>query len=58
MRIPMMRDSDSDRIWTLIPIQGGQRFRSIPSRVVIDVAMESGGSFGVKHDRLGSPFPE
>jgi hypothetical protein len=54
----MMPDSDSERSRTLIPIQGGQGFRSIPSRVVIDVAMGSGDRLGVKRQCLGGPFPE
>lgn len=52
----MIPDSDSDRSRTLIPIQAGHRFQSIPDRVVIDVVMESGDGFGVKHQRLGGPF--
>ena len=56
VRIPMMSDSDSDRRRTLIPIQGGQGFRLIPSRVFVDVGMESGDSLGVKGQRFGSPF--
>jgi hypothetical protein len=52
----MMSDSDSDRSRTLIPIQGGQGFRLIPSRVVVDVGMESGDSLGVKGHRFGGPF--
>ena len=51
MRIPMMSDSDSDRRWTLIPIQGGQGFRLIPSTVVVDVGMVSDDSLGVKGQR-------
>ena len=52
----MMSDSDSDRRRTLIPILGGQGFRLIPSRVFVDVGMESGDSLGVKGQRFGSPF--
>ena len=40
-----MPDTDSKPRRTAIPM--------IPSRIVIDLVMGSGGSFGVKHDRLG-----
>jgi hypothetical protein len=54
----MMSDSDSDRSRALIPMQGGQGFRLIPSRVVVDVGMESGDSLGVKGQRFGGPFSQ
>jgi hypothetical protein len=34
-----------------VPIQGGHRFRAIPDRAVIDVAMESGDRLGGDRDR-------
>lgn len=46
----LMPDTDSNPRRTVDPM--------IPSRIVIDVAMGSGGAFGVKHDHLGSLFSE
>lgn len=49
-RFRLKPDAESDPRRTVIPM--------IPSKVVVDVVMGSGGRLGVKHDRLGGPFAE
>jgi len=42
----------------VIPIEGGQGFQPIPARVVIGMAMGSGGGFGVKRERFCGPLSQ
>ena len=57
-RFRLKPDADSDGRRTPIPTEGGHRFRAIPDRAVVDVAMESGDRLGVKQQCLGGPFAE